>query len=177
MTARLERPSADEYASFYAVYVERVPGGDIVELLSEQLEDISALLASVRPGAESHAYAAGKWTVREVVGHMVDTERVLAYRALRFARADGTPVPGFDESAYAAAGRFEERSLADLRAELEAVRRSTIALFRGLPENAWPRRGTANDAPVTVRALANIAHGHVAHHLAILNERYAVATR
>ncbi|MGH7483670.1 MAG: DinB family protein [Longimicrobiales bacterium] len=176
MSVRTERPQPGEYAEFYGGYVARVPTGDIVALLESQLVELGLVLGDLPAEMHSHAYAPGKWTVREVVGHMTDAERVFAYRALRFARGDETPVPGFDENAYVPAGRFEERPLASLLVELGAVRRATIALLQDLPEAAWTRRGVANGQPITVRALANVAYGHVAHHLALLDERYGVRT-
>ncbi|MFW6200951.1 MAG: DinB family protein, partial [Gemmatimonadota bacterium] len=129
-----ERPSPDEYSDFFARYLARVPEGDIVAILRGQLADTVALLDAVPADREGHAYAAGKWTIKEVVGHLADSERVLAYRALRIARGDATPLPGFDENAYVPAGGFEARALAGITAELEAVRRATVALFEGLPE-------------------------------------------
>ena len=117
-------------------------------------------------------YAAGKWTVKEVLGHITDTERIFAYRALRFASADQTPLPGFEQDDYVRSGGFSERTLADLAEEFGTVRSASISLFRSFKQDAWPRRGKANEKEVTVRALAFITAGHQIHHRIILEERY-----
>jgi hypothetical protein len=172
MAEHHERPAPDEYAAYYAGYVARVPAGDIVAILETQIERTRALLASVPETMADHAYAPGKWTIREVIGHLSDAERVFAYRALRFGRGDTTELAGFDENAYVPAGGFGGRSLASLIDELVAVRKASVALFRGLPAGAWLRRGVASGHVVTVRALAWIMAGHELHHRAILEERY-----
>lgn len=167
-----ERPDSGEYAPLYAGYVARVPAGDIVGILRRQVGETRALFEELGEERGDHAYAPGKWTIKEVVGHLADSERLLSCRALRFARGDETELPGFDEKAYAPAGRFGRRSLRSLLDELEAVRAATVALFDGLPEEAWLRRGVANRNPVTVRALAWIIAGHELHHREILKTRY-----
>jgi hypothetical protein len=172
MPGYVERPGADEYAEHYATYVARVPTGDLVALLERQILETTALLRGPLAARADHAYAPGKWTVKQVVGHMADTERVLSCRALRFARADATPLPPFDENAYADTAGSADRSLESLLEELRAVRASTVALFRGLPPGTWERRGLASGQPVSVRALACIIAGHELHHRAILQERY-----
>jgi hypothetical protein len=174
MNARIERPQPGEYAPYYARYIERVPPGDILTILRDQLEDTRELLRRVPGSRADHAYAPGKWTIKEVVGHIADAERVFAYRALRIARGDTTPLPGFDENAYVPAGRFGDRPLGQLAEELAAVRTATVALLNGLPAGAWERTGTASDTTVSVRALAAIIAGHELHHRAILEERYLV---
>ena len=166
------RPTAEEHAPFYAAYVARVPEGDLVEILERQIEETIRPLASLTEGDAGFAYAPGKWTVREVVGHVIDAERVFAYRALRFARGDATPLPGFDEQEWARASNADDRPLADLLAELRTVRAATVALLRPLPPEAWLRRGEANGIRCTVRALATIIAGHELHHRAVLEERY-----
>lgn len=166
------RPEAGEYGPFYAGYVARVPAGDIVSVLQRQIGETRALLEEVGEGRAGYAYAPGKWTVKEVVGHLADAERVSSYRALRFARGDKIELPGFDENAYVPAGGFARRSLRSLLEELEAVRAATVALFHGLPEEAWLRRGVANRNAVTVRALAWIIAGHELHHREVLETRY-----
>ena len=167
-----QRPAPGEYLEYYGRYIALVPTGDISVILRDQLEDTRAVLRSVPPGAGDSAYAAGKWTIKEVVGHMCDTERVMAYRALRFARTDRTELAGFDENTYVPAGSFGERELAGLVEEFATVRAATIALLRGLPHEAWPRRGAANGAEVSVRALAAIIAGHELHHRNLLETRY-----
>lgn len=175
MEHRLERPAADEYAPFYAKYVARVPAGDIVNILRDQLEDTRELLRRVPNGAGDFAYGPGKWSIKEVVGHICDAERVFMYRALRFGRGDATPLPGFDENVYVPAGAFAARPLGQLVEELATVRTATVALLNGLPAAAWSRAGEASGQRVTVRALAVIAAGHELHHRAILEERYLAA--
>jgi uncharacterized damage-inducible protein DinB len=166
------RPAEGEFAPFAARYIDPVPDGDIVATLESQLETTLALLRTVTEERAGYAYAAGKWTIREVVGHVADTERVLAYRALRMGRGDATPLPGFDENTYVSHARFNGRALNDLLAEMEAVRRATMTLARGFPPAAWSRRGTADGAPYTVRGLLFMIAGHELHHRAILKERY-----
>lgn len=166
------RPDEEEYQPYYAGYVARVPDGDIVAILATQIDDTLALLRELSDEQALHAYAPGKWSIKEVIGHIADAERVFAYRALRFGRGDATPLAGFDETSYTPAGRFDERPLASLTAELVTVRRATVALFAGLPTDGWTRGGTANDARITVRALAWIAAGHELHHRDILARRY-----
>lgn len=175
MHVRTARPAAGEYAPFYAGYVARVPDGDIVATLRAQAEDTVRLLERVGEAGAGCAYAPGKWTIREVVGHLCDGERIFGARALRFARGDPSPLPGFDEKAYVPAGEFEARTLASLIIELRAIRAATVALFDGLPDAAWMRTGTANETPVSVRALAWITAGHERHHRLLLEERYLPA--
>ena len=171
-TATIPRPDATEYAPFYGTYVGKVPDGDLLELLERQRRETQNVLAGLSDTQALHRYAPGKWSMKEVVGHLMDSERVFCYRALRFARADEKPLQGFDDKAWVPAGSFDARPLADLAAELDAVRRATIALFGGFDAAALARKGTANNNEVTVRALAWIVAGHERHHVAILRERY-----
>jgi hypothetical protein len=173
-TAAIPRPAAAEYDPYYGRYIDKVPEGDLLRTLEAQARETQALLAGLSDAKALHRYAAGKWSIKEVIGHVADTERVYSYRALRFARADATALPGFDENAWVPAGNFDARPLADLAAELDAVRRATLALFRGLDAAALARRGTANDAAISVRAIAWIIAGHERHHVALLHERYKV---
>lgn len=166
------RPDAGEYAPYYEKYVSLVPAGDVVEILEGQMAETRALLRGLSEEQGASRYEPGKWSVKELVGHLVDGERVFAYRALRFARGDRTPLPGFEQDDYVAGGNFDARTLADLTDELEQVRRATLALLRPLDAEAWRRRGTASDNEVSVRALAHIIAGHELHHLRILRERY-----
>ncbi len=171
-TATIPRPDASEYAPFYGTYVGTVPEGDLLQLLEEQRRATQALLAGIPEPRALHRYAPGKWSIKEVVGHLLDSERVFCYRALRFARGDQTALSGFDENVYVPAGKFDARPLGELAAELDAVRRATIALFGSFDAAALARRGTANGKEVSVRALAYIVAGHERHHVAILRERY-----
>jgi hypothetical protein len=175
MAAPSGRPADDEYGAFYAGYVNRIPAGeDIVALLARQREDTLGRFGSVPEGRGAHRYAPGKWSVKEVVVHLSDAERIFAYRALRIARGDGTPLPGFDENAYVPLSGAEAQPLAALVTEWGHVRQATVSLFRHLPAEAWTRRGTASGAPVSVRALAWIIAGHERHHLGTLAERYGL---
>jgi len=167
-----DRPAADEHSPYYSRYIDRVPDGDILDYLQRQMEDGAAFLRSIPTPLHEHRYAEGKWSIKEVVGHLADTERIFAYRALRFARNDRTPLPGFDENTYVPAGNFDARELGSLVNEWVHVRQATLALLRGLDGDAPLRRGPANDQEITVRALAWIMAGHVDHHAAILRERY-----
>jgi hypothetical protein len=168
------RPAAGEHTPYFGRYVTLVPDGPIVETLGRQIEETTALLRSVPRDREDHRYAEGKWSVKEVVGHLADAERVFSYRALRFARGDETPLAGFDENTYVPAGRFGARSLRSVGDEYHAVRDATVRLLDPLDDAAFSRRGTASDNPITVRALAWIIAGHERHHVAILRERYGL---
>src|SRR5438128_2288999 len=159
-TAAIPRPEPSEYVPYYETYLSKVPKGDLLTLLEDQRRETQQLLSGLSEAKALHRYAPGKWSIKEVVGHLMDTERVFCYRALAFGRADANPLPGFDEKAWVPPGRFDARPLKDLAAELDAVRRATIALFSGLDADALERRGTANNNPITVRALAWIIVGH-----------------
>lgn len=165
-------PAASEHAPYYGRYVSRVPSGDIIAALERQGEETFQLLNGLSPEQADFRYAPGKWSIKEVIGHLTDAERIFAYRALRFARGDDTPLAGFDENDYTPAGEFGDRSLGDLVADLRAARASTVALFRGLPATAMTRGGEASGVHVTVRALAWITAGHELHHVTIMRERY-----
>ncbi len=168
------RPDPTEHAPYYAGYISEVPEGEIVDLLHQQQAAFRRLAESVPPDKELFRYAPGKWSVRQVVGHLADCERSFAFRSLAIARGDRQPLPGLDETLYMAHSRFDAIPLADLVEDLLAVRRASLHLFRHLDEAAWHRIGTANGVPVSVRALAHITAGHAEHHLKILRERYGV---
>ena len=171
-TPAATRPTNEEYAPFYERYVTRVPDGDIRATLRTQMADTVALLLAAPANLHEFRYGEGKWNVKEVVAHLADTERVMAYRVLRFARGDTTPLASFDENRWAPEARCEMRTLPSLLAELEAVRAATAALLQGLPPEAWDRRGEASGWQVSVRGLAWIVAGHELHHRLILEERY-----
>jgi len=166
------RPESGEYASYYGKYVTQVPEGDVVETLERQMGETLALLGGVDEESAGRGYEPGKWSVKELVGHLSDAERIFAYRALRFARGDRTPLPGFEQDDYVSAGNFNARTLSDVTEEFAEVRRATVRLLRSFGEEAWGRRGLASDNEVSVRALAYIIAGHEAHHVRILRERY-----
>ena len=166
-------PQATEFGSFYAGYIGQVGPNGPEAMLRNQVTAFAALRALPDDRA-NHRYADGKWTVKEVIGHISDTERVFAFRLLRSARADETPLPGFDENAWAAAAPHSGRPLADVVDEMIAVRHSTLALMGSLDEAALTRTVPANNTPISVRAICWIAAGHAEHHLGILSERYGV---
>lgn len=166
------KPGADEYASYYEKYTSLVPDADILSVLSEQIEATLALLRKLPEEKGNYRYAPDKWSIKELVGHLIDSERIFAYRALRIARNDKTPLPGFEQDDYIANANFDSCSLADLSAEFELVRRSNLAMFKQLSDEAWLRRGTASENEVSVRALAHIIAGHELHHLNVLRSRY-----
>ncbi len=168
------RPAAGEYAPFYARYVALVPETDILAVLEQQVEEIRRLAASVPPERETSRYAEGKWSVREVLGHLVDGERVFGYRAFCFSRGETAALPSFDENRYVAAARSDAIPLRELVEELALVRRSNLVVLRPLELPEWTRVGTASGHPISVRALAWVMAGHPRHHVGILRERYRI---
>jgi hypothetical protein len=168
------RPEADEIPSHYVGYIKRVPELDPVIVCAEQIEETTTLLRGLSDSDAMYRYGRGKWSIKEVVGHLADIERIMAYRALRIARGDTTPLPGFDENAYVPIAKFDHRSLADLVGDLRTARAATLALLRTFDADAWVRRGTASGKPVSVRALAFMIPGHERHHVDVLKTRYGV---
>ena len=169
---RVPRPGPGDFAPHLARYIERVPEGDLLDHLEVQARHFEALLGGIDPERARFRYAPGKWSVKELVGHVSDTERIMAYRLLCVARGDQTPLPGFEEEDYVRAAHADDRSLEDLAAEFSDVRRATLALLRGLDAGDLARRGTASGHPVSAGALAHVIPGHLAHHGRILEERY-----
>ena len=172
-TDPLGRPGPEEYAPYYAGYVSAVPDGELLVLLRDQLAETEALLREFKGDRGDFRYAPGKWTVKEVVGHIADSERIFAYRALRFARGDRTPLPGYEQDDFVRGGNFAARPLAEIAGELRSVRMASITLFAGLSPEALMRRGPANNVEFSVRALAWIIAGHERHHARVLREKYA----
>ena len=170
--ARATKPAKSEYLPYYERYISLVPDGDVVATLAAQMDDTLAMLRSLPASVATYRYAPDKWSVNEVVGHIIDSERNFAFRALRFARNDAAPVPGFEQDDYVRNATFDAYPLEELASELESVRQSTVFLFKHLEESAWTRRGIANNAEVSVRALAYIIAGHELHHREILAARY-----
>jgi hypothetical protein len=168
----IARPNADEHSPYYSNYIDQVPPGDILAHLAEQIERTTVLLHGLTPEQAAFRPTPTDWSVKEVVCHLSDSERIFSYRALRVARADPTPLPGFDQEPYVPASGADARPLSDLLAEFAAVRQATLWLFRSLPTEAWTRRGTASDSPISVRALAYIIAGHENHHARSLKEEY-----
>jgi hypothetical protein len=169
------RPTSAEFAPYYAGYIALVPDDqmDIAHTLADQHHDTVAVLRRAKSKAD-YSYAPGKWTVKQVVGHICDTERIMATRALRFARGDSTDLPGFDQNTYAATGQFDRRTIDDLLEELWAVRAATLSLAKHLPPESLTLTGTANGNAVSVRGLLYIIAGHELHHVGILKEKYGV---
>ena len=169
------RPDVSEYAPFYHGYVTSVPEGDVVELLRSGGRELLDAIRGIPEERGGHRYGPDKWTIREVIGHLIDAERIFTYRALRIARGDRTLLPGFDENEYVKTAGSDRRTIADLGRELAAVRESTVLLFESLEDDAWTRTGNANGKEMSVRALAYVTAGHPLHHLGILRERYGIA--
>ena len=170
--ARESRPAQGEFLPYYERYIALVPAGDVLSTLDAQMSDTQALLRGLPASTATYRYAPDKWSVNEVIGHVIDSERIFAARALRFARGDATPLPGFEQDDYVRNSKFDAYPLAELATELDSVRRATVFLFKHLEEPAWMRRGIANNAEVSVRALAYIIAGHELHHREILHTRY-----
>jgi hypothetical protein len=172
--ATIARPTAAEYAPYYGRYIDKVSGDDALAALVSQIAETASLLGRVDELKAGFRYAPDKWSVKQVLGHLSDCERVFAYRALRFARADQTPLPGFDENEFAARGGFDARPFVDVAIEFRAVRAATIALFASMDAGALLRTGTANDNPMSARAAAWVVAGHELHHRNLLVERYGL---
>jgi hypothetical protein len=166
------QPLESEYAPYYQTYISRVTETEILPVLRSQLDALDVLLGHVKPDGETHRYAEGKWSIREIAGHLIDAERVFGYRAFAFARGDRHNLPSFDQDEYISTAPYDRIDLEDLLSEFRLVRMSNIAMLRTLDEEAWTRVGTANDNQVSVRALAFIMAGHVRHHMEVLRDRY-----
>ncbi len=168
----MNRPDQTEYAEYYEKYISLVIENHIVAAMQNQLDELQHVFASIPEEKGNFSYAENKWTINELLGHLIDGERVFAYRALRFARADQTPVEGFEQDDYVANANFNSIKLTDLVEELSLLRRANILFFKNLNAEMQIRKGTASNAEVSVRALGFIMVGHIHHHLKILNERY-----
>jgi DinB superfamily len=173
----IPRPQTGEYAPYYQGYISLVSTDDILPVLETQWPETVALLSARKETEGDFRYAPGKWTVKEVLGHVIDCERIFGYRALRIARNDKTPMEGFEQDDYVKNGPFGQCSLASLVEEFESVRQATLSLFRGFDEAAWVRRGVANKNETSVRAIAYIIAGHELHHKKILHEKYFTGQR
>jgi len=164
----ISRPESNEYAEFYKNYIARVPEGSVIDFLARQPQNYRQLLRSISEEDAGAAAAPGKWSVKQVLGHICDGERVMTYRALRFARGDQQELHGFEQDDYVAEAGSNGRKLADLLDEFESIRKSTVALLNSLPAGSETRTGVANGNPVTVRALVYIVAGHAQHHYEVL---------
>jgi uncharacterized damage-inducible protein DinB len=168
------RPSVKDYAPYYKGYIDKIKGDDINYILHEQLTSISDFFKNVSEEKGNYAYAEGKWSVKEVLGHMIDTERVFAYRALCIARGEKQSLPSIEQDDYVKEGSFNKRGLKDLVNEITLVRKANLVLFDSFSEKELNRRGIASNNEVTVRALLFIIAGHAMHHITILREKYSV---
>jgi hypothetical protein len=168
----MNRPEKNEYNEYYETYVSLVPETDVVRVLEDQQAELADIFEKIAEEKSLYAYAEGKWTIKELLGHLTDGERIFAYRALRISRADQTPIEGFEQDGYIENSNFNQTDLSVLLAEFLYTRRANVIFFQNLPENAWTRTGTASDSPVSVRAIAYVMAGHVRHHIKILRERY-----
>lgn len=169
-----KRPSPDEYGSFYQTYIDKLGEGNIIEILQTQHDTTHSLIKSLTPEQALYRYEKGKWTVKEVIGHVIDTERVFAYRTLAISRKDRNELPGFDQDEYVDAAAFNNRSLQSLADDYDAQRNAGIHLFNGLAKEMLDRKGVANGYELTVRAIPFIVAGHERHHLGLLQNRYGL---
>lgn len=170
----MTRPAESDYAPAHAGYVALVPEDDIMSVMEQQSSEMQKVLSSLDEARAAYRYADGKWSVKEVVGHVGDAERIVGYRALAVARGEQHPLPGFDENAYVENASFDDWKLGDLAEEYALARRVNIVFFKNLRAEAWERSGIANNARVSVRGLAYVIVGHTRHHLQVLRERYGI---
>jgi hypothetical protein len=170
----ISKPGVDEFAPYYLTYVSLVPEEEVLPSLQSQIGVLQKVIASVPPGRETYRYGPGKWSIREVLGHIIDAERVFGYRAFCITRGEQASLPSFDQNQYVAISQYDTRPLPELFAEFDLVRRSNLAFMNGLNEETTKRKGIASNNPITVRAIAYILVGHVRHHVNILDRSYGV---
>ena len=170
----MNRPETNEFAPYYNTYISLVEGNGVMPVLEAQSAELKSVFSAVPEEKGNYAYAEGKWTTKEVLSHLIDGERIFAYRVLRISRGDATPIEGFEQNGYIENSNANNRSFAELLDEFELQRRSNLLLLKNLSEEGSRRMGTASDNPISARALAYIMAGHVTHHVGILNERYLV---
>ena len=170
----LTKPINEEFPSYFEKYIDLVSEGSLEDALNKQLEDTSALLSGLSETQANYRYALDKWTLKEVIGHITDTERIMSYRLLRIARGDQSPLAGYDDESYVKEAAFHSCSLPELLKDFSAVRQSTVSLVRSLPEDVWSRKGIANNSEISVRALAYIIAGHELHHVKIIKDKYLI---
>ncbi len=168
----MRRPEKNEYASYYEGYIKDVQGNDPLRNLEDQFQEIQSLLQSLSDHKANYAYSDGKWTIKEVLGHIIDTERIMGYRALCISRKEKQSLPGFEQDDYVKESNFKDRTITNLLEDYRTVRKSTISLFKNFSEDMYYQKGVANDKKVTVLALLYIIAGHEMHHMKILKERY-----
>ncbi|HTP69836.1 MAG TPA: DinB family protein [Dongiaceae bacterium] len=170
-----KRPEKSDYAGYYEKYIALVPGGDFLGALDEQHSELMQLLSPLTDAQADFRYEPGKWSIKETIGHLSDAERIFAYRLLRIARGDQTPLASFEQDPYIETGRFSARKLSDLLDEFASIRKASVTLIRSLDDKAWTRRGTASGKEISALALSFIIAGHERHHSNILKERYLPA--
>ena len=170
----LEKPTTEEYAAFYEGYIKRVPEGNIIERLEQQSNIVQSVLSSLTEEQANYRYAEGKWSVKEVIGHLTDNERIMSSRLLRIARGDQANHPGYDQDVLMQSHPFDAYTLADLIEEYAAARRSALLMLRHITPEAWLRRGIVSDNPASARSIAYVLVGHELHHLSVLRDRYSV---
>jgi hypothetical protein len=168
----MKRPEPTEYPEYYANYVNLVKSNDVIKELKDQILNLQAIISEVPEEKEDYAYAVGKWTIKQLLGHIIDTERVFGYRAMCFARKDKTPLPGFDENAFVKNSNFNKRTLYELGHEFAIVREANLAMFRTFGEEELSQVGNANGKDVTVRSLIFMVAGHAIHHINVLKTKY-----
>ena len=168
----MPRPNPQDAAEFYHNYINQAQGNSIAEVMANQSVQINEFYNSLPESKAGYAYATGKWTIKELLQHLIDAERIFAYRALRIARKDTTPLPGFDENSYAANSNANSRTLQSLKEEFNAVRTSTDLMLRSFNDDQLNATGTASNKSITVNAIAFIIYGHLLHHKKIIEERY-----
>lgn len=168
----LKRPQPSEYGQAYAQYLSAAPEGDPLSLLRAQLDGVKALFGPLSETQGAYRYAPGKWSLKDLLQHLSDAERIFAYRCLRLGRGDATPLPGFEENAYATAAAADRRSMAELLADFSAAREASLALFQSLPDSAWGLQGVTSGKVITARCIPYICLGHGDHHLKVIRERY-----
>jgi hypothetical protein len=168
----MRRPETNEYPEYFEQYVKLIPGDNVIRALQSQMLELQSLVSDLPSEKEDYAYAPGKWTIKEVIGHLIDAERVFGYRVLRFARGDSQELPGFDDKKYVPAGKFNKRSFYDLAHEFSVLREANIILFKNLGEEELSLSGTADHLQMTARALIFATAGHSAHHVRTIRTRY-----
>lgn len=168
----LKRPDASEYPEWYHGYVQSVPGGNIVDLMGSQLKEVAALFNDISDEKSYYRYEPGKWSIKEILGHLLDTERIMSYRALRFARGDKTNIEQYDHEMYVDNGKFDDISYEALKREFRFLRKGNMVMFKNFTDDIWLLEGTSGGKRFTVRAMAYIIVGHVNHHLKIIREKY-----
>jgi hypothetical protein len=169
---KISKPSPSDLSKYYQSYLHYIPEDDLLQVLKEQKKVFEDFLGSVSPDKEIFRYAEGKWMLKEVVGHLCDTERILSYRALRISRNDKTPMSGFEENEYTPNSNYKDRTLKNIAEELLAVRSATILLFENMSEEMFDRKGIANNNEVSVRAILFFIVAHARHHMGVIKERY-----